>query len=356
MGLVKRGRVWWMSFAHQGRQVRRSTGTSDRRLADAILAKIKTQLIEGRYFDTLEEKTRTLEELMARFEQEHVVKLASKRQHRGYIAHLKQFFGAVTLDQVTPKRIAAYKIKRYADGVKPSTINRELSALKKAFNLARREWEWCQDNPVSRIAMEKEDNRRDRWLSSEEEERLLKSAAPWSQELVVFALHTGMRLGEILGLTWQGVDLFRRTVTVFRSKNGERRTIPVNHTVLGLLADKAKVRCIRTDHVFHTKEQTPFQADNVRRAFRAALAKAEITDVHFHDLRHTFATRLVQAGVDLYKVQRLLGHKSPVMTQRYAHHFPESLRDGVLVLDQPKTTAQFQHNRQAAQTGGLVSA
>lgn len=69
------------------------------------------------------------------------------------------------------------------------------------------------------------------------------------------------------------------------------------------------------------------------RSFRLALGKAKIDDFHFHDLRHTFATRSVQAGVDLYKVQRLLGHKSPIMTQRYAHHYPESLRDGVAILD-----------------------
>ena len=75
----------------------------------------------------------------------------------------------------------------------------------------------------------------------------------------------------------------------------------------------------------------------MRRSFRLALGKAKIDDFHFHDLRHTFATRLVQAGVDLYKVQRLLGHKSPIMTQRYAHHYPESLRDGVEILDQVGT-------------------
>ena len=341
MGLARRGRIWWMSFVHQGRQVRRSTGTSNFQLAKKIFDTVKGKVIEGRYFDTSEERTRTFEDLMARFEQEHVVKLASKRQHKGYIARLKTFFGAVTLEHVTPKRIVAYKTQRYADGVKPSTINRELAALKKAFNLARREWEWCRDNPVSRISLEKENNRRDRWLSPDEEERVLKGASDATRELITFALHTGMRLGEILSLTWQGVDLARRTVTVLKSKNGERRTIPVNETVLALLADKAKVRSTRTESVFHTTEETPFLPDNVRRAFRSALAKAEVTDVHFHDLRHTFATRLVQAGVDLYKVQLLLGHKSPTMTQRYAHHFPESLRDGVAVLDRAKAVAHF---------------
>jgi integrase len=82
---------------------------------------------------------------------------------------------------------------------------------------------------------------------------------------------------------------------------------------------------------------TPIESGHLRRAFRLALGKARIDDFHFHDLRHTFATRLVQTSVDLYKVQRLLGHKSPIMTQRYAHHYPESLRDGVRTLDRMTT-------------------
>jgi integrase len=88
--------------------------------------------------------------------------------------------------------------------------------------------------------------------------------------------------------------------------------------------------------VFTTSQGTPIHARNLVRAFTTARKKAGLEDVRFHDLRHTFATRLVQAGVDLYRVQRLLGHKTPTMTQRYAHHSPESLRDGVRVLEQQR--------------------
>ncbi len=333
MGLFKRGTVWWMSFTYQGRQVRTSTETADKRLAEAILATIKVKIVEGRYFDRLEEQTRTFAELMERYETEHVAKQASRRAIRGYIRNLLPVFGHLTLSEISPKLIVAYKQKRYADGVAPATINRELAAMKKAFNLAIREWEWCRENPVSRVSMEKEANTRDRWLTDEEEARLLGASPPWLGELVRFALHTGMRLGEILALTWRGVDLFRNTATVFRSKNGTRRTIPLNQTARALLKAKAKVRALKSEQVFQSQAQTPLEANNLRRAFRRAVRQAEIEDLHFHDLRHTFATRLVQAGVDLYKVQRLLGHQSPVMTQRYAHHSPESLRDGVATLD-----------------------
>ena len=222
MGLVKRGKYWCMRFTYHGRQVRRSTGTTDRRLAEAIVGKVRAQIVEGRIFETLEEKTRTFEELMARYLTDHAAKKSEPRHDHGYAKRLTAFFGGRTLAEVTPKLIADYKARRYAAGLKPASINRELASLKKAFNLAVREWEWCRENPVSKVSMERENNQRDRWLSVEEEARLLHGCAPWLQELVTVALHTGMRMGEILALTWRGVDVSRRTVMVVRSK--KRRT------------------------------------------------------------------------------------------------------------------------------------
>ncbi len=333
MGLVKRGSTWWMSFMYQGQQVRRSTGTADKRLAEAILGKVRCQIVEGRFFDKPKEQERTLMELLDRYLSEHAARRANHYRELTSVKNLKVFFGNPMLDQITPKLIVAYKNQRYTDGVKPATINRELATLKKAFNLARREWEWCTDNPVCRVSMERENNTRVRWLTVEEEARVVNAASAWLREVLVFALHTGMRQGEILGLTWAGVDLFRRTVTVFKSKNGERRTIPLNQTVLELLKHKYGTRSGDTTLVFPSEARTRLNASNIRRSLNLALGKAAITDFHFHDLRHTCATRMVQAGVDLYKVQRLLGHKSPTMTQRYAHHYPESLRDGVEALE-----------------------
>lgn len=339
MGLVKRGDVWWMYFTYQGQQVRKSTGTAERRLADAILSKVKVQIIEGQYFEKAVAQSHTFTELMDRYEREHVLRKLRHRGVKGYMNNLRAFFGDRTLADITPKLIVAYKNKRYEDGKAPATINRELANLKKAFNLALREWEWCHQNPVTRVSMEKENNKRDRWLSEEEESRLLTACAPWLHDLVTFALHTGMRMGEILELTWRGVDFTRRTVMVLRSKNGERRTIPVNETVLRVLKEKAKVRSLASDLVFCSKAFTPMESGHLRRSFRLALSKAKIEEFHFHDLRYTFATRLVQWGIDLYKVQQLLGHKSPIMTQRYAHHYPESLRDGVEILDRPRESS-----------------
>ena len=155
MGLVRRGNVGWMHLMFQGRRIRRSIGTSNRVLAGSILAKVQIQLVEGQYFDSLEERTRTFSELMDRFEREHIVKLASRATCEVFVKRFRQFFGDRTLAQITPKLIVEYKSSRYAVGVKAATINREMTCLKKAFNLAKREWEWCRDNPVSRVSAEK---------------------------------------------------------------------------------------------------------------------------------------------------------------------------------------------------------
>ena len=129
--------------------------------------------------------------------------------------------------------------------------------------------------------MEQERNRRDRWLSTGEEERLLQAARPWLKDIVLFALHTGMRMGEIRELTWNGVDLFREMVTVFRSKNGERRTIPINSVVLDVLKRKAKVRSIKSDYVFPSDTYTLLDDSHLRRAFRGAMKLVRIEKFPF---------------------------------------------------------------------------
>jgi len=124
---------------------------------------------------------------------------------------------------------------------------------------------------------------------------------------------------------------------VLKSKNKEKRTIPVNRTIFEMLKAKAKVRSIETDLVFYDKNHNVWNGNSVSYSFHLVAKKAKVQDFRFHDLRHTAATRMIQAEKDLYQVQRILGHKSPIHTQRYAHHSPESLRDAVEVLDRPIT-------------------
>jgi len=271
-----------------------------------------------------------------------------------YLANLKTlsaFLGNCLLVEITPKVVTEFKLKRRADGVKPATINHELVVLKRMFNLACGEWEWLDQSRVGSVSLEVGVAKRDRWITAQEEDQILACCPDWLKEVVVFALNTGMREGEIVDLSWKGgVDLFRRTITVLRSKNDEKRTIPMNAKVCEMLREKAKVRQLLSGQVFHLNCKS-LTVHHIQRFFKMVCREAGIKDLRFHDLRHTFATRLVQAGENLYKVQVLLGHKGGAMTQRYAHHYPESLRGSVEILDQLRNVTNLSQMLE----GGVVS-
>lgn len=340
MGLYKRkdSPIWWMSFSYNRRQYQRSTGTADRRLAEAILAKVKTQIVEGKWFEIDQAKQHTFDEMMERFLREHsrINRPGAHKNDKTYVRHLSEFFSGLTLDQITPQLISEYKNKRLSEGKSPQTVKHELNCLNIAFNLAMKEWDWINYNPCLKVSKPRVNNQILRWLTPEEEERLMKASRGYLNgqlpDIITVALHTGMRQGEILRLKWKDIDLFRRTITVMQSKTHEPKTIPMTDTLFNLLLSKSKVVSM-SGYVFHTGNGTRILQTNLQREFWKALKKAGIENFRFHDLRHTFATRLVQNGVDLYTVARLLGHKDVKTTQRYAHHCTESLGQSIKILD-----------------------
>lgn len=229
--------------------------------------------------------------------------------------------------------ISRHKVSRKGDGVKPATINRELALLSKAFSLAVKEWEWLKDNPVLRVSKEKENNARDRWLTREEETRLLGISPEWVKQIIIFSLNTGLRLGELTSLEWSRVNVFNKTILINITKNGEQRTVPLNKGALSVLEKKFMIKSLKNDYVFINRTGGRVNHNSLRNVFHKLLRRAGIDNFRLHDLRHTFATRLAQRGIDIYKISKLLGHKDIKMTQRYAHHCPDSLREGVEILD-----------------------
>lgn len=333
--MFKRGGVWWTSMTYKGKRIRKSLETVNKKLAHVIEAKIKTEIVEGKYFDKPTGDNKTLNDMMEKFMKEHAPKVSvnTQKSYSVSLKHLLRFFGDSRLTAIMPKTIYEYKVLRKNAGAKAASINRELAMLSKGFNLGVKEWEWIKENPVSKVPKEKENNERDRWLTEDEEKRLLENSPQWLRDIIVFALHTGLRQDELLSLQWSRVDLFRKIILIQETKNGKPRTIPLNQIALNILIEKAKVRNLKSDLVFLSTATTKIDCHNLIRAFKIALEKARIQGFHFHDLRHTFATRLAQRGVDLYKISKLLGHYDISMTQRYAHHCPESLRDGIQVLE-----------------------
>lgn len=182
--MYKRGDVWWTSITYKGKRIWKSLETSDKKLAQSIEAKVRTEMVEGRYFEKQPGENKTINDMMDKFMKEHAPKV-SHNMRKSYNASKKNllcFFSGRKLQAITPRMISEYKSFRYNDGVKPATINRELAMLSKAFNLAVKEWEWIKENPVAKVRKEKEDNEKDRWLTREEETKLLENSPQWLKD------------------------------------------------------------------------------------------------------------------------------------------------------------------------------
>ena len=243
-------------------------------------------------------------------------------------ATVQDLIAAPPLAAITASRISECKGHRLST-VSGATVNRSLALLRHLLRLAREEWELLDGVP--RIRMEREAEGRLRWLTPEEATRLLSACRDSRNadltDLVEFALFTGMRRGEVLGLTWERVDRARGVVLLdgTSTKSRRRREVPLNSRADAVLARRGSKS---TGLVFGTHRW-----DHFRTAWNLAVERAKLMDFHFHDLRHTFASWAVQRGATLQEVKDLLGHSSLAMVMRYAHLSPEHLRTAVARLD-----------------------
>jgi len=232
--------------------------------------------------------------------------------------NLLQFFENRRLTDISPLLIEEYKTLRQK-AVSNASVNRELSVIKHCFSQAVR-WGLTDKNPASSVSMLKEISRT-RYLSVEEEERLLSGCPQWLGEIILFAVHSGCRMGEILSLLWADIDLTQKTILVRISKNGLPRSIPMNRVLFDLVSDKEKGQ--PTDRLF------PVNRNTLSKTFHTLCQELGIEDFRFHDLRHSFSSRLSQSGCNVFQIMALMGHKSISMTARYSHFNTESLRSVV---------------------------
>jgi integrase len=228
-------------------------------------------------------------------------------------------------DSVTPQEIERHFEQCIEDEKwAPSTVNHYRSLLSLTYRLAIRDGK-ATSNPARATRHRREDNSRVRYLAPEEETKLrteLEARWPGHIPELDLALHTGLRLSEMYGLDWQDVDLARCLILIRRGKNGESRYARLNSVALKALDDLRK-RGDGTGAVIRNLEGEPLAGP--RYWFEKAIKKAGIANFHWHDLRHTFASRLTMAGVGLRATQDALGHKSVAMTVRYSHLAPDFL-------------------------------
>ncbi len=350
--------TWWVVyFDEHGKRHREKVGPKG--LAVKVYQKRKNEIHERRFFpERIGRRDVLIADYLKTFMAEQVIgRLRNAKHYEQYRSRWEKALKGKTLRQVLPEDVARYVAKRREAGKAPATINRELAFLRRLFNVAI-ENQKADTNPVKPKLFFKENNQRVRFLSPEEEARLREAVGETDWTLVAVALHTGLRRSEQFHLRWQHVDFGNRIITIPRSKSGETRRVPMNDTVRGLLGTLPSR--LKSAWVFPSETgETPLDAQNfVNRVFTKALRKAGIEDFSWHCLRHTFASRLVMAHVDLRTVQELLGHKTLAMTLRYSHLSPAHQLDAVQCLNPPDdashratATATASHEPKAAAGG-----
>jgi excisionase family DNA binding protein len=253
-----------------------------------------------------------------------------KRSWRGdkcRLGILEPYFKDMHLDEITPLMIQKCLAWRLRSRNSKSTANRYLALLKKMFSLAIDEG-YLETNPAAKIKKSSEkDLLKERVLTEDEEARLKSASYPVLRSIISVALHTGMRLQEILSLRWAQVNFAEMMLTAERTKSGKPRTIPLNAALHNELLNLRSLDG-RSPFVF-PNPKTGKPLTTVKTAFGAACRRAGISELRFHDLRHTFGSRLVEKGADIETVRSLLGHASIVVTQRYVHSTDERRRTAV---------------------------
>lgn len=334
--LYKRGKVWWVKIKTDGEVIRESTGTSSKELARKIEVKLLNEVAEGRWFEKNPAEIVLFREVWERYMVEEARYLAKGTYERA-VQCAKNFLpriGELALKDVTPSVLSSYKAKRLGAGLKPATVAKELQFIRRVFSLCKREWQMVKQSPFEFFKMPSADEQRVSFLEPGQFENLLVSAPAWLTPIITLARYTGMRRGNILELTLSQVDMQNRVINLDRTKNGDRLKIPLTDSAFKVLHDVRQTRVfpLHCPFVFH-EDGKPYSPDKVSVAFKRTCKRAGVENFRFHDLRHDFASNLVQKGNDLYVVQRLLGHRDGRMTQRYAHLKVENLREAVGTLD-----------------------
>jgi integrase len=325
--------IWWIRFADPTGRIRREKAGA-RSAALKLYELRKTQILESRklpsrkrpaLFDDL------VEDAIRHSEEHH-----SARWHDivGWtLAPIKECFGGRTAESVTPQEIDGFLSERTHT---PATWNRWRSIFSLVFHLGLIS-EKVDANPVAKVKRKTENNARERFLSDEEENKLrkiIRDQFPQQEPEFDLALHTGVRASELYGLDWADVDLVLGQMTIRKSKHGKKRHVQLNVSAQKALAALARAGGSTQGPVF------PDAKRGQQRWFAEACQLAKVKNFRWHDLRHTFGSRLTMRGVDLRSVMQLMGHKVLATTLRYSHLSEPHLQEAVRHLDPPNTEGQ----------------
>ena len=324
-----------MSLQIGGKRHRLNTGMSDRRVAEELFAGWKVELARERWLGPAQvESDRMLHDLI----REYLVKVTPRKsldsQRRDHVVfrHLPKEWDNLLLSELTPKMIDDYMSRRL-ETVCFATVSKELGILKSAYRYAIR-WEWATKTPLAGVSLNQEGEGRLRWLTREEESRLLLACAHWLQTLVIVALDTGLRRANLVGLQREWVYHDGTVLIIPRQHMKLKRgavTIPLTTRAAKII--HAFYETSSSPYIFTRHNGTPYNAAAVSTAFLLSARHAGFHDVSLHTLRHTFVSRLVQAGRPLAEVAALAGHRDIRMTLRYGHLAPRHLEESIQALE-----------------------
>lgn len=284
---------------------------------------IESAIRDGRHFKTSKAKKHTLKEMIDRYLTQQTVSKCKRAQLEWW----KKSLGSYLIADVSPSLISERRDELLRTPTArgslrcPATVCRYLAALSHVFTIGIKEFDWVEINPVRNVTKPKEPPGRVRFLNDQERTSLLdacrKSSSPYLYCVVVLALSTGMRQGEIMNLKWSNIDLFRKQIFLEKTKNGTRRTVPIVRFAHELLRNLYNSRSKATDLLFPGKNiNKPIE---LRKPWLNALKEAQIENFRFHDLRHTAASYLAMNGASLVEIGTLLGHLHIEVTRRYSH-------------------------------------
>lgn len=317
---------WWISYVDaSGKRKKEKVTAHTRTQAVTALAQIKTRIERESILGVKSASEITTADLLKRFKTHQKAHLRPTTFVRldGILESLKAALPALA-KEITRRTVADFILER-SETVSAGTVAKEFATLRHALQLAV-EWELLIVNPAQGAKLPKQSEGRTRYLSPTEFKAALEAAPDWMRCPMALAAFTGMRRGEILGLCWKDVDLENKRVYLTETKNGTLRVLALNGLAVQVL--KSLPDGNPGELVF-----PEVNAAHLSVYTRRVFASVGIKDASFHSLRHTAASWLVMEGVDLYAVGRILGHKTPRMTQRYAHLSPGFMAAAVNKLD-----------------------
>lgn len=346
MAVCRRGGHWSYAFMIDGVRYRGAIPeATTKREAEEVETQVRHSVFEGTYRSP---DRRDFEEnlgasLISTFIHEVYLPWAidNKRSWRNDVYRgrsIADYFRKKAFRDITPMTIEKFKRDRLGTATKfgrkrsPNAVNKELQLLSRIFSMAV-DNELAATNPCRKVRKFRVEWQRDRYLQHEEEVRLmnaLDARYPHVKSIVLVALNTGMRRGEILGMRWDEVDFVRNVFCVRRTKSGKSRFLPMNSIVRQLMLER---------RAQHPGAEFVFGGPNgraildIKHGFGSVLKRAGITDFRFHDLRHTAATRMAEAGVDIRTIAEFLGHATIQMTMRYAHATDDAKRRAASALE-----------------------